>query len=175
VLESPFSREPVDLLIRKIIRGARRPEMSDADRIVARMSTAPFDDRLFRVSTELRDLTTTGYDLHERESSLTLHVVRRVAVEQQWAPGTSPDDYLDDLRRATLHSGARVGVYWRRGGHIAVTASATEAVVSLEHRGISTLPFTLVVYSADRGAIVSGYQFSDWSMIAIPGDAKWLR
>ncbi len=33
----------------------------------------------------------------------------------------------------------------------------------------------LVLYSADRGTIVSGYQFSDMSKVAIPGDTLWLR
>jgi hypothetical protein len=112
--------------------------------------------------------------LGDRTSSLNLHFFRRVVVEQQWARSTSPEDYLSDLRMAIVHNSARIGVYMRRGGNIAIAVAGMSEIVPERRRGIGTLPMILVIYSADRGAIVSGYQFSDWSTVAVPGEIKWL-
>jgi len=46
--------------------------------------------------------------------------------------------------------------------------------IPIEHRGVDALPWVLVVFSADRGTIVSGYQTSTDLLTNIPGDALWL-
>jgi len=33
----------------------------------------------------------------------------------------------------------------------------------------------LVIYSADRGIIVTGYQFSELPETGIPSEARWLK
>ncbi len=38
-----------------------------------------------------------------------------------------------------------------------------------------SLPEILVVYSADRGMIITGYQLSSLSQTGIPAEARWLR
>jgi hypothetical protein len=41
--------------------------------------------------------------------------------------------------------------------------------------GPEALPWLLVVFSADRGTMVSGYQISSVTLSNIPGDALWFR
>jgi hypothetical protein len=99
----------------------------------------------------------------------------RVAIERQWADGTTAAGYLADLRRAARHPLARLLVYQRRGGAIAVTISSTDQVAPPGHWGPSWLPNLLVIYSADHGMMLSGYQFSDLVAVGIPEEARWLR
>jgi len=40
---------------------------------------------------------------------------------------------------------------------------------------MGSLPFVFVIYAADRGRIVSGYQASGVEAIAIPDDVQWLK
>ena len=42
-------------------------------------------------------------------------------------------------------------------------------------QGLRALPHLLVLYAADRGMIVSGYQFSGRETLAIPQEARWLK
>jgi hypothetical protein len=56
-----------------------------------------------------------------------------------------------------------------------VTLAATTAVIPEERRGVNARPAMPVAFSADRGVVVSGYQFPDRSTVAIPGDATWLK
>jgi hypothetical protein len=58
---------------------------------------------------------------------------------------------------------------------MAAVIAETEVVVPAARSGAKSLPHLLVLYSSDRGIIVSGYQFSEMAAVAIPGDAQWLR
>lgn len=61
------------------------------------------------------------------------------------------------------------------GGHIAVMVAPTDEVIPPERQGWRPFPQLMVVYSADRGMIVTGYQFSDLAQTGIPAEAQWLR
>jgi hypothetical protein len=41
--------------------------------------------------------------------------------------------------------------------------------------GTAASPWLYVVYSADRGTIVSGYQVGGVETIRLPGDERWLK
>lgn len=168
-----LSDHEIDVLIRQIITGQHQPSDEDRVLIVRHIVSVKFDDRPFRVPENLR-IADTQSVLGERVSSFHLHYIRRVVVELQWAQTVSPADFLNDLRAAFAHESSRLGVYARRGGKIAIAVAPTNEIIPVHHLGIGTLPMLLVVYSADRGVIVSGYQFSDWSLVAIPGDVRWF-
>ncbi|MFN8514462.1 MAG: hypothetical protein U0841_18105 [Chloroflexia bacterium] len=103
------------------------------------------------------------------------HLIKRVAISEQWADGATFDSYLSDLRRAILAPTARLLVYERRGGAIAATITPTDDVLESARQGSGSLPNLLVVYSADRGAIITGYQYSTWSSTGLPEEVVWLK
>lgn len=139
------------------------------------MATAPFEPRDVRVRQTERGLVYEGRTLAARAGSLTVHLIRRVVVEGQWAFGTTADDYLADLGLAICSPDARLVVYARRGGYLAATLTPTDRVVPALRRGPQTLPELLVVYAADRGIKVSGYQVSELAATGIPEEAVWLK
>jgi hypothetical protein len=168
------SQHPTDLLIRELIASGRAATEAEIAAIVDRTARAPFDPRVVPVAAELRGLTYLGQALGPRDSALNTHLVKRVVAEVQWAYGTTAAQYLADIRRAVRSSGIRLALYERRGGPIAAVLTPTELVLSPAERGPSALPLFLVVYSADRGIIVSGYQVSSVLRTGIPQEARWL-
>lgn len=170
-----LSPHPTDRLIRALIQTGRRATLDEVEQIVERMATAPFEPRQRRVPVVERGLSYQGRTLRAREESLFYHLVKRVLVNEQWADGTTADEYLTDLRQAVRSSDAHLLLYRARGGHMAVLIAPTAAILPVMRQGARMLPNLLVVYSADRGIIVSGYQFSALSGIRIPQEAQWLK
>lgn len=168
------SPHPADRLIRALIRTGRTVIPDEIARIVDRLATAPFDRRLVRVRPDERGATYQGQTLGVRADSLAYHLTKRVAIERQWAVGTTAEQYTDDLRRAIRAPSARLVVYERQGGHLAATITPTSASVPAARRGPRALPWLLVIYSADRGIIVTGYQVSALETISMPQEVRWL-
>ncbi len=56
-----------------------------------------------------------------------------------------------------------------------MAAVFVENDIPLIRRGAQPEPYLYVVYSADRGMIVSGYQASSFSKISVPADVRWLK
>ncbi len=139
------------------------------------MTSAPFDPRPVPVPPALRGLTYNAQTLGTHASSLDLHMVKRIIVEGQWSDGTTATQYLSDLRRAVRARETRISAYVRRGGYIVGALSPTVAVIPPSHRGAGTLPLLLVVYSVDRGMIISEYQVSTIEQTGIPQEARWLN
>jgi hypothetical protein len=162
------------VLTRAIIAGSRRPTASDIDQIIERAATAPFNPEIVVVPRSQRGLAYFDDTLGRRAPSVLAHLVKRILAERQWSNGTTVADYLDDLRRGVRHEAARHAVFARRGGSMFVSLAPTDAVVPEERRGPRWDPIFVVVYSADRGIIVSGDQASTLGMVAIPGDVQWL-
>lgn len=136
---------------------------------------APFDAREVPVRPSYRGISYGGIRLGFKARSLDYHLVQRVMIDRQWRDGTTAAEFLTDISRAARASDARLAVYGRRGGGIAVAVADTGAVLPVERRGEESLPRLLVVYSADRAMILTAYQFSDLAVTGIPGDALWLR
>ena len=137
------------------------------------MAAAPFDERVLGVPIRYRGLRYQGDVLHDRERVLFLHLVQRIVAEGQWADGIGEWEYLADMRAAIRDPAARLCVYWRRGGPLA--AIFTPNTLPRSHRGARALSHIFVVYSADRGRIVSGYQVSGVETIALSEDVQWLK
>lgn len=169
------SQHPVDTLIRDLIRTRRAASDDEIVRIIDRMATAPFDQRLVPVPMKLRGITYQGHTLGARADSLTYHLLKRVVDERQWAIGTTAAQYVADIGRAIRHPSARLTVYERRGGYMAATLTPTTAAIPVARRASGSLPALLVVYSADRGSILSGYHASGVTQTGIPEEALWLK
>jgi hypothetical protein len=137
------------------------------------MAAAPFDPRPRSVPLDLRGSTIDGVRLTQRAGSLLVHVAVRVFSDEQWARGTTTREFIEDLRAAVRYPSARLVIYGARGGYVA--GILVPNVVPGDRRGPKALPLLFVVYAADRGTIVSGYQVSGESAIRLGGDARWLR
>lgn len=101
--------------------------------------------------------------------------MQRVLVDAQWAPGTTAAVYLADLRAGIRHEAAGLAVYEPRGGYVAAVVVATKLILPTARRGDCWLPELLVIYSAGRSIIVSGYQVSSRRTASIPAEAQWLK
>lgn len=146
----PFSASPIDALAREAIQTGRALTDEYVGQLIERMATAPFP-----TAVPHRDL----------------HVVEG----KQWAERTTVDQYADDLRRAVRDPAARLALYVRRGGHLAAIVAETARIVPTERQGANALPLLFVVFSADRGIIVTGYQVSSLERIHLPEDIRWLK
>jgi hypothetical protein len=165
----------VNLLIRELIRTSGAPSPAEIEQVLDHIVAAPFDNQIIRVPARHRDLAYEGRTLARDDDSLFYHLVKRVVVEEQWSIGTTADQYLEDLQRAVRWSTARLVLYYRVSEHYATVISPTAVSVPARRRGPAAQPWLLVVYSADREAIVSGYQFSNLQALNISPAALWLR
>ena len=170
-----FSRHPADVLIRELVRTGRAAMPEEIARIIERMATAPFDQRVLSVPEKLRGVSSQGRRLGDRETALVIHLAQRIVGDLQWVAGTTAPEYVADLRSAVRDPSARLVVYRRRGGDVAATLTPTNRIVPASRRGLKALPWLFVVHSADRGIIVSGYQASGLGTLSMPGNARWLR
>ena len=176
ILSGMPSGEPsIAQLIRMLVQTRRDPKPDVSERIINEIATAPFDPRMARIPIRERGLTYQNRTLLDHDDSLFVHLVRRVLIDGQWALGTSAGQYLDDLHRAASAPEARLAIYFRRGGYLATTLTSTNRALPESRRGPRSLPELLVVYSADRGIIVTGYQVSSVVIAGIPEDARWLQ
>jgi len=163
--------DPTDRLIREVLRTRQTASREEADRILERISYAPFMGEV-RVPPRHRGLTYRGREVQARENSLFYHLAKRVD-ERQWAEGTSEEEYLEDLHSAALEPSSRLVLYELRGGSIA--AVIAENSVPGERRGPDALDYLFVAYSADRATIITGYQVSSTETLSLSEDPLWLR
>lgn len=169
----PISQRPVARLIRELLTTGRAATAAEIGAIVERVATAPFHHDTRKIPAGLRGLRVHGRALAEREDSLIAHLAQRVLLDEQWAASVTPVEFMEDLRAAVTDTATRIVIYDRRGGPIA-GFFARNAVPTLR-RGARPLPWLYVVYAADRGSIISGYQTTSLSEIAIPRGATWLK
>lgn len=168
------SNHPTDRLIRELIATTRNAEPAEIERILERIATAAFNTDLIQVERFERGLEYRDRQLMPWDDSLFVHLVRRVLLDEQWVMGTTAEQYVEDLRRVAHVGSVGLAVYHRRGGSIAALLGATHLIIPEARRGPRALPQLFVVYSADRGIIVSGYQVEGRETISIPGDTRWL-
>ena len=171
----PLSPHPVDVLIRESIDTGRRVQPDEVDQIVERVATAPFDSRVIPVPTKYRGLSYQGRVLGARETALWYHLFIRIVANEQWAHGVTAVDYVADLRQVVRLPDSRIVVYTRRGGNIVGIIGSSDRGILKAHRGANNKSECYVVYSADRGIIISGYQFEDFGEIALSGNERWIR
>ena len=110
--------------------------------------------------------------MKERDSSAFIHLVQRVLVDEQWAPGTTMAQYLADLQQVARDERSSLAVYDRGRGAVATFVGPND--VDEERLGIESESTIVVVYAPDRRSIISGYQASSREEVIIPGEAQWL-
>lgn len=168
-----LSPHPVDRLVREVIRTRRPVTEEEADSVVERMASAPFMGRI-RVPKDERGLSYLGRTLGPREESLTVHLMRRVN-QGQWAVGTTEEEYLEDLRSGLRDPVGRLVLYRMRGGNIAAILSNNPVPPSRRGPQARDMVHLFVVYSADRGRIVTGHQASSLQTVDVSEDPLWIR
>jgi hypothetical protein len=166
-----LSEDPTDRLIREIIRTKQPASPEEIDRILERVSGATFMGEV-KVPPRHRGLEYQGRAVGAKDESLFYHLARRVD-EGQWANGTTEEEYLQDLRNAASDPSPRLVLYTLRGGNMAAVFS--DNTVPRERLGPDSLDHLFVVYSADRGKIVSGYQVSGLGEVNVSGNPLWLQ
>src|SRR5262245_54500080 len=167
-----LSPHPADELIRELIQTGRPAGAAEIERILQRMETAPFDPQIRPTPDKLRDQAYLGRKLGPREPTLIIHLAQRMLGDEQWRVGTTAAEDLTDLRKGLRAPGARLAIYADRGGVIAASFGPNSA--SAMSRGARPEPWLFVVYSADRGMLITGYQVSGLHTVRIPGSARWL-
>ena len=168
------SQHSVDQLIRELIQTGRAATAAEIGEILDRMATAAFNPDLRAVPTRDRGHSYQGQTLGTRADSLTYHLIKRVVIEEQWAHGTTASDYVGHLH-AAARAAARLCAYSYGAGAIAATLSPTSQVVPAARLGPRLQALVLVIYSANLGRLVTGYQVSSVQATSIPTGALWLR
>jgi hypothetical protein len=102
-------------------------------------------------------------------------LVKRVVIEGQWAVGTIADQYVADLHAAARSENGQVAIYRHGTDVVAAVLTPTRETVQPDHLGSSPERYVLVVYSAERGTLTTGYQVSSRQATSIPAEARWLR
>jgi hypothetical protein len=167
---------PADLLIHELIVHPRPATERELQLITDRIASAPFNRDIQNVPARVRGWKYLGVTIGRNADSLFLHLVRRVIGDEQWAVGTTVDEYVESLRRAVRDPMARLALYRQWGArHMAVVIAPTGNVLGPERVGPDAQANIIVIYNATRGILISGYQFSTMDKIHIPGDAIWLR
>ncbi|MDQ6905284.1 MAG: hypothetical protein M3176_00500 [Chloroflexota bacterium] len=167
---------PADWLIHDLIAHPRTATEEETRLITDRIASAPFNPDIQRVQRYERGRKYQAITLGSQADSLTLHLFRRVMGDSQWAAGTMAEDYVQSLQRAARDSRNRLVLYrqWY-DRDLAAVIVPTGNVLAPKQIGTKPEPNLLVLYLANRGILISGYQFSSMDTIRIPGDALWLR
>lgn len=163
-----------DDLIRELIADPERlATAEEVAKILEHIARAPFNTRMIGVSAELVGLEFLGEELRAQEDSLTAHLAARVLRDKQWREGSTKEDFLSDVRRAVLHPNAALAVYeTRRTNFAGIVAPNT---VPVDRHGSDVGDYIVVLYSADRGRIITAYQAEDENNTRIPERARWIR
>ena len=165
--------DPTDRLIRRLWQGRRTATLGELAQIQGRIAAAQFNPDQVDVPERWRGRTYTGILLGERVDSLLVHTLQRVWRDKQWALGTTPEQYLADLRRSLRDPGTELVLYESRGA-LVVGALAPNRVPQ-SRRGRAVGPFVYAVYSVSRGILLTGYQVAGRQGVPVPGDRWWLR
>jgi hypothetical protein len=176
VMTESEEAHPTDQLIRDLIAHPRSATEQEIQLITDRIADAPFNRDLQKVPVPLRGLDYRGGSLGTQLTSVVLHFIQHVEIEKQWAPSTTIEAYIESLHRTARVPEAQIALYRQWGTRdIAAIIVPTEKVLDSRQMGSGTLPNLLVVYGADRGMLVSGYQFRTMDNVRIPKDAVWLK
>jgi len=144
----------VDALIVDLVESDRQATEDEVAQIVAHVSAAPFASRMIRSPRWFRnELARRGIVIPARISAAKFHLFRRVHLDEQWPPGTTLEDYVQDLRQAILHPQVQIWTY-RYYGTPAVGFLAPSHIPDTS----ASTPFIFVAYSPQYGTIITGYQ-----------------
>lgn len=155
-------------LVITLIDTGRFATTQELAQLVTHVAQAPFSTRLIKVNPRFSQaLATSGIQLAEPYlSSIALHLLKRVYIEQQWPVGTTTTQYLADLQQAVQHPACAIYTYrWQGESFVSFLAPSQQpsnaSVRNPQH-------FIFVAYSADYGTIKTGFQVSSAASIFTP-------
>ena len=85
------------------------------------------------------------------------------------------DDYLADIHALVASADISIAAGRERGGLLVYFIGGVRSHISAYHLGLEPAELFVVIYSADRDRIITGYQFSTMTNLRMPGDCIWLR
>ena len=128
-----------------------------------------------RIPPSSRGLSASGYTLGGRESSLVHHLVCRIVLDEQWNDGTTPEQYLADLRAAVEDGSARFGAGKPPGNNAPLVYVFAGNPVPQRRRGRRAEPSMFVLYGVADGVIITGHMVSGTDAVRKADDFRWLR
>ncbi len=152
----------------------READEAEIRTIRKRLTDAGFLEEI-RVPPSSRGLSASGYTLGGRESSLVHHLVRRIVLDEQWTDGTTPEQYLADLRAAVEDGSARFGVGKPSGNDAPLVYVLADNPVPHRRRGRRAEPSMFVLYGVADGVIITGHMVSGTDAVRKADDFRWLR
>jgi hypothetical protein len=160
-------------LIRELIATGQEPTRAEKRRIFDRIAGAPFSLMLIDVPGRHRGFLADGQPIGRIATSLTYHRAKHTA-DGQWKDSTTPHQYVGDLRRGVRARSAELALYIVGGRKMAAVRVPTNDAVPIARRGRRGWPNLLVIYSADFGRILTGFQYVSLDSTQIPRDVRWL-
>lgn len=162
---------PADRRIRELATSDTiRPD--DRQMLLARISDADF--YLGSVGTEpsIRGQYYFGRLIERREPSDFAHLVKRVLYDEEWAYGTTVEEYVEDLRGLARVPDVQVGAVSAIQGHAIVLFGRN--TIPDRRRGANAKPYLLVIYATGPSSIISGYQTRSYETLKLPESTRWL-
>lgn len=158
---------PIQKLVIALIDTGRFATLQEVEDIVNHVAQASFSARLLKVNQRFRqDLANSGIQLtNVYLSSLEIHLLKRIYIEQQWPIGTTVAQYLADLQQAVREPTCEIYTYrWRGEAFVSFLAPSHQQTVQVRN----PQPFIFVAYSVDYDTIKTGFQASSAASIFTP-------
>lgn len=167
------SQHPADRLIRELLVSGRRTSDHEIRTILERIASAPFNSREIAVNNALVEQEYLGLRIPHRAEASLAHLWKRVLVDEQWAEGTTVDEYVADIRASARDVNARLVIAVIRDSPSAGVLAPNRS--PLQRRGPNAGPLLFVGYSVNGGMITTGYQTADQAHVRLPVNARWLN
>jgi hypothetical protein len=158
-------------LARDLWRTGRAPTPAEIEILLARIASAPFNEKMAPVDRSIAGMPFQGRPLRIGEPSIRAHLAKRVLLDEQWIETTTEATYLSDLRRVAAEETTGVAVY-RFEKRIVVAVVGPNGVPAAR-RGVPSLPLLLAIYDSGRGRLVTGFQIRSELDVDVPEGVQW--
>jgi len=175
-LKSLYEKFREKLPVLTLMRAALKdftPTEEDLARFAQYVVQRGFIDENVKVKKTFQGFQFKNGFLGETSTSLQYHLFTRVVVDEQWANWIDEQEYLADLFSVVTSKSSRIGIYTRYDGNF--ISFINDNTIDETHLGRKSLSNVIVIFSLQRDAIISGYQFSLMSKIKLGDNIRWLR
>ncbi len=149
-----MTTHPINSLILELVSTKRLATVTEIEAISSHVAQAPFASYLSHVPQRIRQaLDKKSLTVPAKLPSVEWHVLERVYLDEQWSLGTTPVQYVADLRQAILHPQAEIWTY--RYYH-----EPAIAFIAPSHLRNAPKPerFLFVSYNPNFASLTTGYQ-----------------
>lgn len=169
-----LSQQVVDVRIRELADPTIEATQEDIDAIIEQVAMASFSTKQWSLPRHLR-IVFDDVRVGPTAESALYHALKRIVQDRQWSIETSLADYLADVSAAVRSPSSRAAIYRRWNQTTVAFLAETRAIVPILRHGDASLPYILVLYSADIGKINTAYMVASETAARIPGNARWLK